>query len=196
MHHVVFIFLSMDVLVGSMAWLLLIVLPQKSRGTCHFEWWLSPHLSLGVGLKDMIPLCLVFQGTSMLFPQWLHNLHSHWDCRRIPFSVHPLQYVFFCTAFFFLMMATVTSVRWYFIVILICIDLIILNVEYFSMCFYYFIPCKYNLPLESGLLKLGPVWNSFLMIYPGCFLRAGIIYSPVGLLTINSISAPILWFIY
>ena len=95
-----FIFLSMGVLVGSMSWLLWIVLAWKSRSTCHFEWWISPDLSLRVGLQDhRIPLCLVFQGTSMVFPQWLHNLYSHWGCRRIPFSVHPLQYLFFLELF-------------------------------------------------------------------------------------------------
>ena len=42
---------------------------------------------------------------------------------------------------------------------LIGIDLIIIDVEYLSMCFYYFTPSEYNLPLESGFLKLGPFWN-------------------------------------
>ena len=44
------------------------------------------------------------------------------------------------------------------------------------------------------LLKLGPVWNSFLLTYPRTFLRAGVIYSPVILVTIKSSSAPVLWF--
>ena len=42
---------------------------------------------------------------------------------------------------------------------LIGIDLIITDVEYLSMCFYYFIPYEYNLPLETDFLKLGPFWN-------------------------------------
>ena len=44
------------------------MLPWKSRCTCHFEWWFSLDRSPGMGLQDhMIPLCLMFQGTSMLF---------------------------------------------------------------------------------------------------------------------------------
>ena len=42
---------------------------------------------------------------------------------------------------------------------LIGIDLIIIDVEYLSMCFYYFTPSEHNLPLESGFLELGPFWN-------------------------------------
>ena len=44
------------------------------------------------------------------------------------------------------------------------------------------------------LLKLGPVWNSFLITYPRTFLRAGVIYSSAILVTIKSSSAPALWF--
>ena len=132
MYHIFFVHSPLDVHFVCFHFLVI-----ANKATVNMEVYISRWIQFSFALSIypelelldcMIDLCLTFWGNYIFFHSAWTNLHSHQQYIKVPYLPHLHRHLLSLV----LRIVLLTGVKWFLIVVLICISLIV-KIEYLSM---------------------------------------------------------------